>query len=93
MKKLFVTAIMAIALIAGSATITADNHCKTKCPKTEQCSKKADCTKKKDCKDCTKPCEKKQDCTKACDKKAQCPNNDNKCDIQNKCNQKPCQKK
>ena len=87
MKKLFVTAIMAIALIAGSVAVSADNHCKTKCTKTEQCSKKANCPEKKDCKDCTKPCNKDKKCTKACDKKAQCPKKDNKC------NKKTCQKK
>lgn len=95
MKKLFVSAIMAIALITGSAT--AANQCpnQSTCTKTEQCAKKADCPKKdcktpcdkaKDCKDCTKSCDKKADCATPCNKKADCKQ-------AKPCAKKPCQNK
>ena len=42
MKKLFVVAIMAVALIATSATVSADN-CQAKCDKA-----KTECVKAKD---------------------------------------------
>ena len=93
MKKIIVTAVMAIALMAGSATVSADNTCKKQCTKTEQCAKP--CDKKKDCKkaECTKPCDKKKDCKKAeCTKKTECPKQKKECTKKQNC-KKACNKK
>ena len=58
MKKLFVAAIMAIALIAGSVTTYADNCKGQKCDKAKTECVKGEC--KKDAK-----CDKAQKCEKA----------------------------
>ncbi len=96
MKKVFIGAIMAIALMVGSATIVADNHCKTPCKKTEQCAKQKNCAEKKDCNNCTKECkaancaECKCDKTK-CKEKAQCAKQNKDCKKQ-ACAKKSCKK-
>lgn len=81
MKKLFVTAIMAIALIAGSATVYADNDCQSKCDKAKtECVKAKDCAKKAEC---TNDC-KAEKCTDCKGRKAACKQ-DVKCKDAAKC--------
>lgn len=99
MKKLFVTAIMAIALIAGSATIYADNNCSTaKCPQ-----QKVECTKSRtncqqntctDCKACSDECKAAKCADCKCDKSA-CTKAKSECKhYKQQCKQaKPCNKK
>jgi len=69
MKKLIMSAIMCIALVASTSVMAQDTT-----PKKECCKAKTECTKdKKECtkdkKECTKD---KKECTKNADKKACC---------------------